>query len=734
VFTGLIADIGSVAAVRRTAGGARLRIATQLDRSKLAQGSSLAVDGVCLTAEALGPGWVEADLSLETLRRTTLDTVAIGAAVNLELALALGEPLGGHLVQGHVDGVGKLVARREAGDGWELEYEVPEGLSGQVVEKGSIAVDGVSLTVAGLHGARVTVAIIPHTAARTTLTQKAVGDRVNVETDVLGKYVERALSRMGLALSVGLALGCPGSSSGPAPANDGAGGNDPGTTYPAAALTVQEGIDLATFQAEAAADPELAAVASGLAIGLAGKLQDSDGRRVVWGEAEGKLTALLHCDGDECVAVRQVLTGGVPSWTDAAGKTVTTRTVGRPVLLKDLEGHELKNHTTLAGHLQARGFHTQLDPDALPEYTYASRRFVALNTFGALFGTGLSELTAWATQSGGFDEVIEVAYAREEDVAEVLGSSDALDVVVWLTQSVREMKKGDGSSWETVGVTVNRGGFGERTLDRNELGEIASGNLAGGPGVLVLVASQSYGDGSTAEPGQGSIWVKLDGLAPILIGVEGKVDIAEAVAGVKTLLREWSGGATLEAALAKAKGSLEAASLRSNAPGQSRLPASSAAILASAPIAFKKAQLTVPFTAVPYCGSPATPGPEDMATAWAYVDFAAGSFTGHRVGAGDQGETWLQGVVTGFAIGDRVYLEAWGDLEAAFQGFHGFAATTIESLTTDDATGVVSIGFKGLPAETHTTPYRNDLGATCALSNPVVSTITGHPGTLVLTP
>ena len=197
MFTGIIEDIGRVRAIRRAASGARVAIETVIDLAEVAIGDSIAVNGACLTAVTLSGGAFEADVSAETLARTTLADARPGQRVNLELALRLGGRLGGHLVQGHVDGVGRMVAREPSGAGWLLGFELPEALLDQVIEKGSVAIDGVSLTIATLRDPRITVAVVPHTADATTLGDLRPGARVNVETDLVGKYVRRALQRPG---------------------------------------------------------------------------------------------------------------------------------------------------------------------------------------------------------------------------------------------------------------------------------------------------------------------------------------------------------------------------------------------------------------------------------------------------------------------------------------------------------------------------------------------------------
>jgi len=197
MFTGLIEDVGTLAAVKRGDEGARVTVACALPLDEVAIGDSIAVDGACLTVVAIDGDRFSADVSVETLERTTLGEAKAGAEVHLERALCMGDRLGGHLVQGHVDGVGKKVGQRRVGAGWDVIWQVPEDLLDTVVEKGSITVDGVSLTVAKLDGPRVTVAIVPHTAEMTTLTRRATGDAVNVETDLVGKYVRRILTRRG---------------------------------------------------------------------------------------------------------------------------------------------------------------------------------------------------------------------------------------------------------------------------------------------------------------------------------------------------------------------------------------------------------------------------------------------------------------------------------------------------------------------------------------------------------
>jgi len=199
MFTGIVEELGTVRAVRAVEalsprGGARLELAATsvLDDAKI--GSSIAVNGCCLTVVALGEGSFAADAVTETLARTTLGALGVGDRVNLERPVRLADRLGGHVVQGHVDGVGSVRERRPQPDGSvEVEIAAEPGVLRYVVHKGSITVDGVSLTVAALDPDSFTVAVIPHTLSVTTLGIREVGQPVNLEVDVLAKYVERLL-------------------------------------------------------------------------------------------------------------------------------------------------------------------------------------------------------------------------------------------------------------------------------------------------------------------------------------------------------------------------------------------------------------------------------------------------------------------------------------------------------------------------------------------------------------
>lgn len=192
MFTGLVQDRGTVTGLERTDDGTRVRVATVL-AGELAEGDSIAVNGVCLTATDLAPGAFSADAMHETLRRSSLGDLAEGGHVNLELALRADARLGGHIMQGHVDGTGRVGALRDEGFARIVTVEAEPGVLRYVVEKGSIAVDGVSLTVARVDERSFDVSLIPETLERTTLGEAVPGRIVNLEVDVIAKYVEKLM-------------------------------------------------------------------------------------------------------------------------------------------------------------------------------------------------------------------------------------------------------------------------------------------------------------------------------------------------------------------------------------------------------------------------------------------------------------------------------------------------------------------------------------------------------------
>ena len=194
MFTGIVEEMGSVKALRRDAGAARLTISASLVLGNTAPGDSICVNGVCLTVVEMDKTEFSADVALETLSVTNLAELHVGQQVNLERALQLSSRIGGHLVTGHVDAVGRIRTKRQEGNSWRITIETPGKALRYIIKKGSVAIDGISLTVAEVDSAGFSIAMIPHTATLTTLGFKNNGDSVNLETDVIGKYVEKLVS------------------------------------------------------------------------------------------------------------------------------------------------------------------------------------------------------------------------------------------------------------------------------------------------------------------------------------------------------------------------------------------------------------------------------------------------------------------------------------------------------------------------------------------------------------
>jgi riboflavin synthase len=206
MFTGLIEEVGTIASITESGANHRITVNAPKTAAELSEGDSVAVSGVCLTALNITHDSFSADLARETWLRTSLSRITEGAEVNLELPLKADGRMGGHMVQGHVDGVGRFVALEpiaNANDFW-LRLDIPEDLEKYVVFKGSIAIEGISLTVASLEGLRLTIAIIPHTVKMTNLGSLKTGDPVNLETDIVAKYLEKWTRRE--EDSAGLAL------------------------------------------------------------------------------------------------------------------------------------------------------------------------------------------------------------------------------------------------------------------------------------------------------------------------------------------------------------------------------------------------------------------------------------------------------------------------------------------------------------------------------------------------
>jgi riboflavin synthase len=191
VFTGLIESQGVVTRLDRVSGGGQMEVYAPEFGRDMAIGDSIAVDGVCLTVVKFIRGAFVADVSEETLSKTTLGGLHQGGKVNLERAVRLSDRLGGHIVTGHIDGLGRLLLRHPAGNSTVYQFQIPPSLLDYVVPKGSIAIDGISLTVAQIKGESIAAAVVPHTEASTTLKDKAIGSTVNVEVDMMAKYVKR---------------------------------------------------------------------------------------------------------------------------------------------------------------------------------------------------------------------------------------------------------------------------------------------------------------------------------------------------------------------------------------------------------------------------------------------------------------------------------------------------------------------------------------------------------------
>ena len=193
MFTGLAEGLGRVKRIRRMQDQMEVCVSPLFDMSECNLGDSISISGVCLTVSRMEGGAVYMDVSGETLSRTTLGLLKQGDLVNLERALRLSDRLGGHLVLGHVDGMGRILKKEAQNNSWLFKIEIHEALSRYMIEKGSVAVDGISLTINACENAFFEVNIIPHTGGQTTLLKKNVGDSVNVETDLIGKYVEKLL-------------------------------------------------------------------------------------------------------------------------------------------------------------------------------------------------------------------------------------------------------------------------------------------------------------------------------------------------------------------------------------------------------------------------------------------------------------------------------------------------------------------------------------------------------------
>lgn len=190
MFTGIITDIGEIRELEKR-GDLRARIGTSYDISTIDMGASIASDGCCLTVIAMGDDWYDVEISAETVSKTNLDAWSVGKRVNLERALKVGDELGGHIVSGHVDGVAEVIAMQDEGDSTRVTLRAPEALAKYIAPKGSVALNGTSLTVNEVEGCDFGINFIPHTKEVTTWGDVAVGDRINLEIDTLARYVAR---------------------------------------------------------------------------------------------------------------------------------------------------------------------------------------------------------------------------------------------------------------------------------------------------------------------------------------------------------------------------------------------------------------------------------------------------------------------------------------------------------------------------------------------------------------
>ena len=193
MFTGIIEELGLVASFIRGSQSAKLAVTASKEFAKIKIGESIAVNGACLTATSVRENKLEFDVSSETLRKTTLGELKVGDKVNLEKALPVSGRLGGHMVNGHVDGIGEIRNKTALENSFELQISIPSELLHYLVPKGSVALDGVSLTIADIRNGLVIIHVIPHTARSTVLADKKIGDKINIEVDILSKYIEKHL-------------------------------------------------------------------------------------------------------------------------------------------------------------------------------------------------------------------------------------------------------------------------------------------------------------------------------------------------------------------------------------------------------------------------------------------------------------------------------------------------------------------------------------------------------------
>jgi len=520
-------------------------------------------------------------------------------------------------------------------------------------------------------------------------------------------------------LSLAVLSGCPEDSTDP--------GNGP-VSAPKTVVTKQERIEATDWTGVLAEDADLASIAGGMNLVAYGVLEDTDGNVVTWAEADNGEAAVRFCEGGtSCVAVKQGINAdGSLSWTDAAGGSVTPKVAGKPQLLKTLQGNDLAGKTVLA---------VELDKADLPGVDFAQRQFHLLNTFGGALDVNLDGVSTAVTRHGGFDVVQQTSYVREGTILPLLEDLDHMDAVVWLSQGVRQ-EVISGSEYKTIGLTVNRAAFGEATLDFQQLKPAADANVAGGPGLLILAANNSYSDGSANQPASGSIWQTLDDGQRTLVGVQGEADVNRVLAAVEKFVDLYlTGDIGLADAIDQANTVFAGttALLRTNQDdGLQRYLKSYDSVWAEAGYTPTSARLTTYIAATPYCDD--GPQTNSFAAAWADVTFDGAYFEGSRADKVDNAYTTstnVRGVLTRLEVGAAIFVEFWGGLDKAqFQDTYGFGEGTIVGVETLDD-GNIEVTFNG---DVNAAPYTDDRGQTCQWSTPKLTTTTSAPSKLVLTP
>ncbi len=542
-----------------------------------------------------------------------------------------------------------------------------------------------------------------------------------------------------LCLAALLFVGCGDDATG-----DSSGGSTP-TSSSGDKLTIQESIELETFEALIDENADLKALSAGLTFEIAGVIEDTSGKSLTWAEAVtatgGRRTLIEACDGT-CISVLQTISGGAPTWENASGESVTPWTVGKPILLKDLVGHDLKNSTTLTrmGGLSTAMGGLQLDSADPPNTDFQTRRFVALNTFGNVFGLSLNSVTDAVKAHGGFDEIVEIPYAREESVTIALEELDAHDALIWLAQGVREERKANWTQSRTVGLTVNRGAYGEAMMGRDALSDAADFNVSGGPGIVFLAASQSYSDGTEGQPDEGSIWERLQDGDRIVVGLEGHADVDRILLAAQAFFDIYMAGDT------SLSDALDAGSIQLDGTG-ARLVSSATDesvtwlrrfddIWDDLGFEAKSGQLIVPITAIPYCGPAGgqrTPKLESYTQPFINeISFDGAYLEGTRqVDFSEYSvDVTMRAMLTGFEKNDRIYVEVFGDFDKEYRAYHAWCEGVIRD------TNLLENGGKELQfnGPCHTTEYNDNLGQICVLNTPQMSTTTSVMATLELVP